>query len=233
MPRDSIERGEEMERIVLEQLKKCEKFRNVKKNEDPYDIDLVVEVEGRKILIEVEETAKRNWPSNEPKPLFISGFLTMPARKIKYFVDDGNSMESYLTKHRSIDSIEEFKKLYKGVQCFKPIRRDKEVRIYLKGSHKMEHICIVRQEIIVNALNGTLIDQKFVEKRKNELTNGHWQFEKNLWENNSVTNMKNEPRDDKLLLILGLFDREDNGLIWGKLSDLCQLLQEVLDLENR
>jgi len=221
--RDDYERGVRKEHVLKDIINNC-KF-HCDKNNDPYDIDLVVNLrEDKRILIEVEETSERNWPSDSYNPEFPSGLLTMPIRKVKYFIDNSEKLEK-----KSINSIEEFTKLYPNNILFKPKSSKDEIRLYIKGSFNLKHLCLIRESTIVESLNSKLSDQKFVDMRIKELKqkNSNWKFLGNLWYNPYVKNMKGKDRDDPVLLILGLFERK-NDLIWIEQSRICDVLKKLI-----
>lgn len=72
--RDSIKRGEDIEYRLINFLKN--QGIDASKNEDKYDIDLIVNLTGgRTILIEVEETSYKTWSGNSKKPSYPSKLL--------------------------------------------------------------------------------------------------------------------------------------------------------------
>jgi len=221
--RDDYKRGVSKEHELKKIIVDICKF-HCNKNKDPYDIDLVINLhENKKILIEVEETSDRSWPSDSLKPKFYSKLLTMPIRKVKYFIDDFKKLEK-----KTIGSIEEFIKLYPKNTLFKSRNSKDEIRLYIKGNYNLKHLCVVSEEIIVKALNGKLRDQKLVDKCVGKLKkNSKWKFSGNLWYNPSVRNMKGEYRDDRVLLILGLIDG-NNDLIWIEQSSVCTVLKGLI-----
>ena len=110
-------------------------------------------------MIEVEETSRRTWPEYSQKPRFPSGLLTMPIRKIKYFVEEGSEIENYLMEHGSIDSIQQFTKIYHNVK-FTP-KRD-VIRLFMKCSYNFNYACIATSDLIKESLNNELKDQSQV-----------------------------------------------------------------------
>jgi hypothetical protein len=231
--RDSIKRGESFELEVIKFLKdKC--GIDCRKNDNKYDIDIVAEIDGKEALIEVEESSDRYWPSHSNRPTIPSKLLTIPIRKIKYFVNEGYTLEEYLKKYGTIRSIEEFESIFDGVDKFTP--KDDKLRIWLKLSHNFgEYLCIVTQNVICDALNHNLKDQSDVDKRILELkeisSNSRylrWYFKNNLWENRNVKSMNGKPRDDPVLLILGRVDKE-NDLIFCHKRELCYKLKQLVN----
>ena len=224
MIRDDYERGVrkeyELKQVIVDTCRLA-----CKKNDDKYDIDLVITLsKNKKILIEIEETSKRFWPTNNWKPQFPSGLFTMPIRKVKYFIADFKKLEKTYIK-----SIENFIKLYPKSTLFKPRSSKDEIRLYIKGSYNLKYLCMVKENIIVNSLNHNLKDQKFVDAHIKELKkrSSKWRFYRNLWYNPLVRNMKGKQRDDPGLLILGLINK-DNNLIWIEKSDLCCIFNELI-----
>ncbi|MGJ8454324.1 hypothetical protein ACSFC1_03365 [Pseudothermotoga sp. U03pept] len=229
MVRDSYERGEEQERKIIELLKA--KGMSAEKNYDKYDIYIIIRfAEGICILAEIEETSCRSWPSSSEKPLYPSKLFTMPIRKIKYFVGNAWALEEYLKVNRSIRSIEEFNQLFDKSTTFVP-KNDGRIRLYIKGSCNLEHLCIVKSETIVKALNHNLADQDKVDKRIDDLKRQakglNFNFQGNIWENNEVKNFKGERREDPVTLVLGHIE-EKNDLIWLKLDDLHKILCSIV-----
>jgi len=235
--RDSIKRGESFELKVMEFLKdRC--GIDCWKNYDKYDIDIVAEIDGNEVLIEVEESDSRYWPSHSKRPTLNykipSKLLTIPIRKIKYFVNEGDILEEYLKRYRTIRSIKEFESIFNSVDKFTP--KDDRLRIWLKLSHNFgEYLCIVTQNVICDALNHNLKDQSDVDKRILELkeisSNSRylrWYFKNNLWENRNVKSMNGKPRDDPVLLILGRVDKE-NDLIFCHKRELCYKLKQLVN----
>lgn len=172
-----------------------------------------------KIYIEVEETSARTWPETQSKPSFSSGLLTMPIRKVKYFIKDYRKLEL-----KSFDKINDFTNLFPGNKIFQPRASKDEIRLYVKGSQNLKYICLVKDDIIIKALNQQLVDQQFVNQKIKQLKNPNWKFKGNIWGNPYVKNMNDETRDDKLLLILGTLSDKNNGLIWIKAEDICKYL---------
>jgi len=225
--RDSLNRGVSIEFSIIHILRECKAFRAVYKNTNPYDIDVIIELsDGRKILIEVEETSSRSWPPTEQKPKFPSGLLTIPIRKIKFFISESVKLDRYLTENGTINSISEFLEIFPEDYYFKPLTEADCIRLYMKGSTNMQYICIVDQSVIIKALNYELKDQKCVDMVIKKLSERKsWKFYKNLWENWDVRNMEGVKREDKLLLILGCIN--EGEFIWTNLDSLCMEIKEL------
>jgi len=223
MVRDSYKRGITKELKLMDTINNYSDW-NCQKNSDPYDIDLIVHLtKGRKILIEVEETGKRYWPSISSKPSYPSGLLTMPIRKIKYFISDFKKIEK-----ASFNSLEDFFKFYPKTTIFKPRSNKNEIRIYVKGSYNLKYICIVTEDIIVKSLNSNLADQQYVNRRIRKLKQDtRWIFYNNLWFNPEVKNMKGKKREDPILLILGTIQQKKNGIIWEPLDNIVKILEKL------
>lgn len=212
MVKDNLNRGVSKELLLIDFIKQTCKL-NVYKNPDPFDIDLVIYLRsGRKILLEIEETSKRNWPEDKQKPQTPSLLFTMPLRKIKYFIRNGHILSDYLRKNSSINSIEEFNFLYPENKFES---RSDCIRIYIKGSYNLAKLCVVRNEVIVKSLNNELVDQQKVNQRISEIKrwNSRWRFKGNIWENTSVKNYDEVIREDPLLLILGHVEFSPD-LVW-------------------
>jgi len=138
--RDSFHRGEKIEDVIC---KFFEDFCNFKcrRNKDRCDIDLIVEINGKSVLIEVEESGANYWPSNEPYPTVPSNLISMPIRKIKYFVNEAGVLEEYLGENGTVNSLEELERLF-NVEYFTP--KEDTIRIWLKTSYKLGNFyCIV------------------------------------------------------------------------------------------
>jgi len=231
MIRDDYKRGEEMEEKLIIILK--DNGIDAEKNPDPYDIDVIVNLgDDIYILIEIEETSSRNWPPNYTKPNYRSKLFTMPIRKIKYFIGNKTktniTLDDYLKKNSTIESIKEFNKLFDDNTKFVS-KNDKKIRLYIKGSFELNNLCIVKSETIIKALNNTLIDQCKVNQQIKEISNKNkkdWDFKGNLWENRCVKNFKNQKRDDPVTLILGHIE-EKNELIWISKDQLYDTLYKI------
>jgi len=224
--RDDYDRGVSKENELIKAIRDLCGF-NCYKNDNAYDIDLVISLsKDKKILIEVEETSYRSWPNSSPKPNFPSGFLTMPIRKVKYFISDFSKLE-----RKVINSIEDFLELYPPNTLFKPRSHENEIRLYIKGSYNLEYLCLVGEDTIIKSLNNKLDDQELVNKRilelQKERRKNRWIFWRNLWYNPDVKNMKGEYRSDPVLLILGLIDKS-NDLIWIHRSNICTILKKLI-----
>jgi hypothetical protein len=225
--RDDLSRGVSKEFSLLELIKKyCDVIKKIYKNPNIYDIDLIVELKNNKeVLLEIEETSRRNWPEKHSKPDIPSKLFTMPLRKIKYFIKNGDLLEKYLIKNSTISSISEFNTLYAKGTRFE-LNNDK-IRIYIKGSYNLKKLCVIKSRVILKSLNNQLSDQIAIKKRIKEISdwNGSWTFQNNLWENKLVKNYENEIREDPILLIVGHVDKE-NDLIWIEDKDICKTIFE-------
>jgi len=223
MVRDSLERGVEKELEIKEFLEKyCDIVKNARKNPDEYDIDLIVETKNNKIRFEIEETSSRNWPSDSKKATFSSNLLTMPLRKIKYFIKESGKIGDFLEERGTIKSFEDFYELYPDDHIFEPTNQD---NYYIKGSYKMNYLSISNPTLIVNSLNYNLKDQSHVDKRVNNVKDwvDSWKINQNIWLNPSVKNMSGKSRSDPMLLILGHIQK-DNEINWVEKTELCDFI---------
>lgn len=156
----------------------------------------------------------------------------MPIRKIKYFIENrtkkGLTLDDYLIENSTIESIKKFHdELFERNTKF-IMKNDGKIRIYIKGSYNFEHMCIVKSNTIVKALNNELIDQEQVNNQIQQIRNKsrNWIFKGNLFENRCVKNYKGQLRDDPVTLILGHIEA-DNELIWISKKDLCDTLEKI------
>ncbi|WAM36915.1 hypothetical protein [Caldicellulosiruptor acetigenus] len=231
MIRDDYERGMEMEKKVIKILKKH--GIHAEKNCDPYDIDLIVNLCGKSILIEVEETKEKYWPCCFKKPCYPSKLFTMPIRKIKYFIENKTkqdlTLNEYLREKFTIGSIKEFYEEVFEINTRFEGKRDEKIRIYVKGSYNLENLCIVKSNTVIKSLNKELVDQDKVNEQIKEMEQKQqkkWSFWGNLWENREVTNFEGQLRDDPVTLILGHIEAE-NELIWISIDELPVELYKI------
>lgn len=171
MVRENPIRGEMMECKIINLLS-CKGIL-ARKNPDKYGMDVELLLEGNKtVLLEIEETQCDKWPAECEKPTYPSELFTMPIRKIKYFVSNrtkqNETLDRYLKENSTIHSIDEFYKLFDKSTKWTGLS-DGKIRLYIKGSWELEHLCIVKSETIIKALNGQLTDQDEVKSRIEEM----------------------------------------------------------------
>jgi len=221
-------RAREIEIKIKNKLKDC--GYSCEKNPDKYDIDIITRDGKNQFYVEVEESYPNFWPSNKTKPTVPSGLITMPIRKIKFFIADGERMSTFLQANSTVSTINEFCNIYRDACDKKTFEPKKDsARIWIKTSYEAISFCIADQIDITLALNRKLPDQDAVDQRIKEISDHNtWQFVDNIWYNPLVRGSSGEIRGDPVLLILGTVNADNQRLIWDSMSNLCSGINEVL-----
>lgn len=221
--------AKEIEEKIKNKLNRC--GYSCKKNPNKYDIDIVaVAKNGQTFYVEVEESSSQFWPSDKPKPTVLSNLITIPIRKIKFFISQGEKIDTHLQMHSTINTINEFYNIYSDIydkKLFKP-KKD-SARIWIKTSYNATYFCIADQIDIVSALNRGLPDQNEVYQKIQKIKKwDNWQFKDNIWYNPIVKGSSGKIRSDPVLLTLGTVDSDNQRLIWDSTNNLCEKISEAL-----
>ena len=221
-------RSKKIEEKIKNKLKECGYLCG--KNPNKYGIDIVAENDKNQFYVEVEESYPRFWPSDKTKPTVLSHLITMPIRKIKFFITDGKIMDTFLQTHGTVSTIDEFYNIYKEIYDKKNFKPKKDAAIiWIKTNYKATYFCIADQIDIVLGLNRELSDQNEVIQRIKEIERyDRWQFMDNIWYNPAVKGSSGEARKDPILLILGTISSDNQRLIWDSIDNLCKRINEIL-----
>jgi hypothetical protein len=223
MRRDSIKRGESIQEFICSVFrKKCGFECPGNTKSDKYDIDLEVVIEGQIVFVEVEETYKRYWPENRPKPSYPSGLLTMPLRKIKYFIREFKNFTEFTPQ-----SIKEFINFVRENKISLNELSYIPNAYYMKTNYNAKYFFVVDSLHILKSLSFDLEDQDVISSTIRRLSrSNNFRFYNNIWENKRVRNYKGQPRDDKVLLIVGTL--ESSYIRWGKLDTICDIFKTII-----
>lgn len=175
------------------------------KNPVKYDIDVIIynNQEKKIAYLEVEGNHEDSWSDTE-RSTWPSNLMTMPIRKMKYFIQEYPPLHDYLLENSTIEK-DQFIQLY----CL----NDEEVtlnvieglpRFWIKISNCGRYFCICSKEEIVEKINQS---KYYPDKR----IMNHEGYFRNIWYNKHIS------RDDKTFLVLGEID--GNELFFGKFED--------------
>jgi hypothetical protein len=159
------------------------------------EIDIALFKEGLIIAyIEVEGTHADNWNNTERPEKWgrKSNLMTMPLRKIKYFIEDNSA----LIKRESVE-VKEFIKIYGLDNPKVKLKVNTDLpRFWIKISHCRKFFCICYKDEIVEKINQ---EYYYPDKRYKN----HEGYYRNLWFNPFVTNYKGELRSEQTQIVLG------------------------------
>lgn len=209
-------KSKEDEKFMIEYVNRTYIKINAIKNPDKYDIDVILyNNQGKKIAyLEVEGT-HQGWWSNTERSTWPSNLMTMPIRKMKYFIQENSSLHDYLLENGTIEK-DQFIQLYSlNDEEFTLNVIEGLPRFWIKISYCGRYFCICSKDEIVEKINQS---KYYPDKR---ITN-HEGYFRNIWYNERI------PRDDKTVLVLGEID--GNELFFGKFenNDLYRYLKRYI-----
>lgn len=188
------------------------------KNQDEYDIDLILlkRNDNQEIIayIEVEGSNERSW-NDQSKPSWPSGLMTMPLRKLKFFIKENDKMIAFLREKSTIEKDEFFALYSLNSSNYKFTPLLDKPRFWLKISNSGRYFCVTDTLNIVSMVNQI--------KPKSG-------YERNIWRNPRVTNKMGQIRSDQTLIVVGDIKTVDDGLVWGQFFNGDN--KEQLDLIN-
>ncbi|NPA41120.1 MAG: hypothetical protein GXO18_02490 [Aquificae bacterium] len=223
--KDNIARGEKIQEIICNAFKKCGLNCIDRTRANKYDIDLEILCGSRSVFIEVEETSRRYWDSHSPKPIYPSKLLTMPLRKVKYFIKEFNTEDFRNFLPQTIDEFFSFINK-KGINLNKLTEIDNTV--YLKCNYGAKYFFIAKSKHIRIALQHKLPDQEYIDKliRKAKKRFVNHLFYGNMWENKYSRNYEGILREDPVTLVIGSLGSD--YIVWGNTNNICELLKKSI-----